>query len=162
MCPPPRAPSFRLTTSRPRRRWENCRRVHAEPINMPARERRGQADNSRSWSDLLWVRSKRSHLTFVGELHPLSEISQLPWETAPPGRVPSRRFVHPVQRRAARFFSWVTFTPSVSSSRDSNVKWYARRLPNRPVPARPAFAPYHNAEIACMRWFTRQRKCCSF
>ncbi|KAF5408116.1 MAG: hypothetical protein Udaeo2_17120 [Candidatus Udaeobacter sp.] len=35
--PPRRARSFRLTTSPPRRRLENCRQVHAGPTSMRAR-----------------------------------------------------------------------------------------------------------------------------
>src|SRR4029434_1355266 len=52
--------------------------LSAEPPSTPARERKAQADNSRSWSDLHWVHSMQSRLTCAQAHHPLAETIPLP------------------------------------------------------------------------------------
>src|SRR2546427_6205584 len=167
MCPPPHARSFRLTTGPPLLRPKHRPPIHVMPRDRQVHEHKGQAGSLKFWSTLQSGRSTQFRLGSVQEFHPPAETNPLQQGIAPPNRVPSRCFAHLARQRAARFFSFdfhlrcPVRAIQTRNGRDGSL--------SRPSSARPAVAPYHLtlsalpddacAEIACARWFTRQRKC---
>ena len=163
MSPPRRVQSFRLMTSPPRRRWENCRRVHARPTGMRARGEKRRLTIRRL--SQIFNRSVPCNLAQL----PLKNVVRFLKQVGCGRKLFRQVASHPdglcaLASEKQRDFFHAIFTIGVCFERFKCQMVGRDRRAVRSTLRRGqrSHANTPGTEISCTRWFTRQRKYCRF